>query len=588
MKGGLGIFKSIRSKMAVQFSILFLVILCGTGWFLFQKTKSTLQETTIENMQGTSGELSRQIEDNLNMAENSVNTIISSWTLQNILNEAAPFLYYRQNQQIQSMIKDASSSNDSLAAIQIYSPKYGYLGFNNSRLQPYEMKRNIFALAAESGISFEKMLWMASEEDMEQYPYIYGIRQITNFIGKEPLGYVMVLVNIHDLYHDSSLTGTSQQGHILLYDEQGNIIAGNSVPDPAASKYYYNLIRTVPSSGSLVDRSSFGANLIAHHSLNDAKWHTVVILPVSALTEKISYMQATWFWASLLTLLVIFISSWLLSLRISHPIKRMQRAMKKVERGEFNLVLPRTNVKEINDLGHSFNRMSRKIDTLIHQVYEVEISRQASELRELQAQINPHFLFNTLDSVYWLLVMKDQEEAASIIVSLSKLFRYSTEVRREVVTIREEFEHVRNYMHVQQIRFKMIKLKWHIGPGAEEMPILKLTVQPLVENAIHHGLEKNESGGMVDVRAVVEPEGVLVVTVKDDGAGIKGEKLEEIRELLTRFPSGAERPGGGIALENIYRRIKLFYGESGSMNIDSEWGQGTVVTIRLPSDQLKF
>lgn len=589
-KGGINIFSTIRSKMAVQFSILFLVCLCVTGGILFQKTKSMLQDTTIKYMQGTSGQLSRQIDKQLDMVASSVNTIISNWSLQSILNEPAPFLYYSQIQQIQSIIKDASSSNDSLAAVQIFAPKYGYMGFNNSPIQPYEIRKVIDQLTDEGSVPFENVQWLAERADLSgnRSPYIYGIRRMTNFIGQEPLGFVMVLVKTQDLFRDFGYQENTLQENVLLYDDLGNVIASKGSLDEGAARYYFERTKHLPSGGSLVDHSPFGENLVAHHSLNQSTWHTLVIQPVSSLTEKISYMNTAWLWASIIVLLVIFICSWILSLRITLPIRRMQRAMKKVEIGEFNLDLEETKVKEINELSYSFNRMSRRIDTLIHQVYEVEIARQTSELRELQAQINPHFLFNTLDSVYWLLVMKDQEEAAGLIVALSRLFRYSTEVHRDVVTISEEFEHIANYMRVQQIRFKSIHLKSCIAPEARDLSVLKLMIQPLVENAIQHGLEPSGRGGQVEIRADIDFDGKLVISVTDDGVGMEADLLEGLRNLLTKPERGIKRPAESIALENIYRRIRLYYGDAGTMDIDSTPKSGTAIIIRLPASKPVF
>ncbi|XID93845.1 sensor histidine kinase [Paenibacillaceae bacterium WGS1546] len=576
---------SIKARMAIRFSILFLVCLCLAGWYLFQKTKSTLQDTTIEFMQLTSRQVSQSMDESLGMAEKSVNTIISNWSLQSILNEQSPALYYRQREQIKSVIRDASSASEYLSAVQIYSPQYGYLGFNNSPLQPYEMKNLLFDMTSGGEAPFERIMWLVSEEKLREQPYIYGIRRMTNFIGQEPLGYALVLLNADFLLDAYSRSDMALQGELLLYDNSGNVIAGSEKLDDEAADYYFQRTHRLEAGDYLVDDSPYGESLIVHNRLNNGEWHTVVVIPVSALTEKIGYIQSAWLWVSVAAVLIIIASSWLLSLRITLPIRRMQRAMEQVEqvkRGDLPPLLRETKVKEIDELSRSFNRMSKEIHTLFHQVYAAEIRRQKSELRELQAQINPHFLFNTLDSVYWLLIMKEQEEAAGIVVALSRLFRYSTGTRQDIVTLREELEHIKNYMYVQQVRFDKIAVDFRIAEGTESRPVLKLMIQPLVENAIYHGLEKRHDGGKVTISAELAEGNAVLLTVRDNGAGIPPNRLDEIRAALQSQPALSVQSEDGLALENIYQRMRLYYGGKGSMQIDSVQGEGTKVTLRLP------
>lgn len=572
--------------MTVQFAALFLLILCCIGLFLFERTKTTFQETTIDFMKSTSRQLSQKIDEHLKMAEASASNVISNWSLQSILNGQEKHLYYRQAQQLTSIMKGASSASTNLSAIQIYSPQFGYIGYNNSVLQPYEITDAVFAMTDERKVPFERMEWLVSKETIGQYPYIYGIRQMTNFIGEKKLGYVMMLLNINELYNEFRRMNSDSQGELLLYDGKGNLIAGGSSMKPEAVHYYFKRIQSIASGSYLIDDSQYGEYLITQHAVNDSKWHTVVILPAAVLNQKMSYMKEIWIWASLLAIITIFACSWLLSLRISLPIRRMQRAMKRVEKGDLNQVLPPTGIKEINELGNSFNRMSNEINRLINQVYEVEILHQQAELRELQAQINPHFLYNTLDSVYWMLIDKDEEEAAKIIISLSKLFRYTISSKRETVTVSEEFEHIKNYMYVQQQRFTKIKMSCWTAPEAAHFPLLKLTIQPLVENAIYHGLESRSDGGSVTVSAVSGGADYgVVLRVADDGAGMSEERLALLRASLGKQSADSGGLNKSMALENIYKRIKLYYGEAGTMQIESEPGRGTNVTIRLPYPQ---
>jgi two-component system sensor histidine kinase YesM len=292
----------------------------------------------------------------------------------------------------------------------------------------------------------------------------------------------------------------------------------------------------------------------------------------------------------------------LLASTLSRPIRRMGSTMKAVERGDFDVELPLRGPLEVVQLSSRFNLMLDKIRGLMGQIIVEQESKRKYELEALQAQINPHFLYNTLNSVVRMVGMSKNDEIITMITSLSKLFRISLSKGRTVITVGEELEHARHYLTIQQMRFKR-KFRFLIRAEQEALSCgtLKLILQPLIENAIVHGIEYSVDEGWIEISAKVEGER-LVLEVKDNGVGMSREQLDallsdnEAREPLNseageKGPSGngnagesrqGSSGGSGVAVRNVHDRIRLYYGVAYGLSFESEREEGTTVRIILP------
>ncbi|MDF2836450.1 MAG: histidine kinase, partial [Paenibacillus sp.] len=302
-------------------------------------------------------------------------------------------------------------------------------------------------------------------------------------------------------------------------------------------------------------------------------------------------------------LILAFLISMLLASTLSRPIRRMGSTMKAVERGDFDVELPLRGPLEVVQLSSRFNLMLDKIRGLMGQIIVEQESKRKYELEALQAQINPHFLYNTLNSVVRMVGMSKNDEIITMITSLSKLFRISLSKGRTVITVGEELEHARHYLTIQQMRFKR-KFRFLIRAEQDALSCgtLKLILQPLIENAIVHGIEYSVDEGWIEISAKVEGER-LVLEVKDNGVGMSREQLDA---LLADGPalgagnssfglkdkgqgdkgtggSGQGSSGGsGVAVRNVHDRIRLYYGGAYGLSFESEREEGTTVRIVLP------
>ena len=265
---------------------------------------------------------------------------------------------------------------------------------------------------------------------------------------------------------------------------------------------------------------------------------------------------------------------------ITEPIGELCDAAVAAGGGDFRIRAVKTGPEEIEVLNKSFNQMVEKIGNLVEDIHTEELNLRAAELRVLQEQINPHFLYNTLDNIIWLAESKKTDEVVMMVSSLSTFFRTSLSKGREFVSVKEETEHIRSYLEIQQFRYRDI-LEYEIAIPEElyEYEIIKLTLQPLVENAIYHGMEYMDGDGEIFVRAWQE-EKELYLEVRDNGLGMTEEQVES---LFTDTAHVASKRGSGIGVRNVNERIKLYFGAEYGLSIESEPDEGTAVKIHLPA-----
>jgi two-component system sensor histidine kinase YesM len=231
----------------------------------------------------------------------------------------------------------------------------------------------------------------------------------------------------------------------------------------------------------------------------------------------------------------------------------------------------------------TFNIMIGRIRELLNaKVKEQEILKKA-ELKALQAQINPHFLYNTLDTIVWMAEANSTDKVIEIVRALSSFFRISLSKGKDWISIREEIEHVRSYLAIQRIRYRdILKYKIEVDDDLMDGTILKLTLQPLVENALYHGIKNKRNGGTIVVRAQRVGNDLVRLEVQDDGVGFTPHKLAQIRSSLEDDQGEITLKEGGFGLENVNKRIKLYYGKQYGLYVQSEYLEGTQIVARIP------
>lgn len=285
----------------------------------------------------------------------------------------------------------------------------------------------------------------------------------------------------------------------------------------------------------------------------------------------------------LITLTFAFFAQQSLSRSIRMPIDRLKLFAGRIASGELAERAEQPNAAELKELTQSLNTMAEKLEQLIHENNMEQQNLKMSELRALQAQITPHFLYNTLDAIIWLAESKRTSEVVQITGALSNFFRTSLNNGKDWITIEQEEEHLLGYLTIQRVRYRdILRFEIEVDPSIKGQRFLKLLIQPLVENAIYHGIKNKRGGGIVKVSISREADSIIC-KVCDNGAGMTDEQLARAREALKEGePLGSE---SGYGLFSVDQRIKLYYNQPNGLNLVSVPGEGTTVSFRVPVKQ---
>lgn len=328
---------------------------------------------------------------------------------------------------------------------------------------------------------------------------------------------------------------------------------------------------------------------VAFSTSEITKWSVIYELEATALLSDIRNLRIVIIATTLLCIIVSLYLAFTVKRSMTEPITQLQKKMKQVGKGDFDIDVDTGTQDEIGQLASSFDKMVKKTKQLIDNVYQSEIYQKEAELNALQAQINPHFLYNTLQTIDMMAEAEGADSISDACQALSKMYRYSINRGQEYVSLKEEISHIKNYMIIQKLRFgKKIDIFYEVETGCCELLIVKLLIQPLVENAVVHGIEKSIGKCQVVVRAYQKDE-KLVIQVEDDGDGIPGERLEQLNNRLENYSRNDivhkvsyEGTHSSIGLENTNARIKLYFGEEYGIRISSKEGVGTLVELNLP------
>jgi two-component system sensor histidine kinase YesM len=284
-----------------------------------------------------------------------------------------------------------------------------------------------------------------------------------------------------------------------------------------------------------------------------------------------------------LSLALAILVSLIISRKFLHPIKDLLKGMNQFKNGNLDTIIQVKHGNEIGELADEFNDMTVEIKKLVEENKKTENSKRKYELKALQSQINPHFLYNTLDSIVWMAEAGINEDVVEMTSSLSKLFRISINRGSEFITIAQELEHIESYLKIQKLRYGS-KIDYDIKVQEEllQYSIIKIIIQPIVENAIYHGIKTMQGPGFINIE-VKDVNNKICIIVEDNGVGMEEEKCK----LLLEDNSVNETKKTGIGVRNVDQRIKLYYGEEYGIEIESEIFEGTIVTIWLPKEIIK-
>ena len=309
-------------------------------------------------------------------------------------------------------------------------------------------------------------------------------------------------------------------------------------------------------------------------------WKVEVIVSKASLYSKFGSVLNTFVLIVIITVVFSIVLSYILAKKITKPINQLVLRMQDLSKGDFNARVDEVENRDIQVLSDGFNKMSYHIKQLMDNLRKKDYESANARFLALQAQINPHFLYNTLETIRSIAIRNQVESIADMAKSMADIFRYSVDSTKEEVILKDELKHVKNYINIQKIRYKeRLNVEFNIDESLLNYKIIKLVIQPLVENAIYHGIDMKKEAGKLCIECSKFEDKVLI-SVSDNGIGIKKQDLEELRKNLEN--SIDRKINKSIGLINVNSRLKLYYGENCSLSIESDYDIGTKVYFKIP------
>ncbi len=416
-----------------------------------------------------------------------------------------------------------------------------------------------------------------------QYKWVVSCsRALTGVNTMKKLGVLLIDLNFNLIHDMCSKIELGKKGYVFILDSDGNIVY-----HPKQQLLYSNLkserIDLILNSSAptiMVEEGGSEKQYIITSSPYSG-WKVVGVVYIDDISDYKSLLERFFLILGVASLAISVLCSVIISRHFSRPIRELVNIMNQVKDGNFDVSVNIKSYNEIGKLGKTFNYMVQEIKNLIKQIQFEQKQKRLNELKALQAQINPHFLYNTLDSIIWMAEAKKYEEVIKMTSSLARLFRISISRGREFITVKEEIEHVKNYLTIQQIRYpNKFDYEVNVDPAIEKYRIVKLILQPIVENAIYHGIRNMEGMGKIVITGEQRGD-KLMFEVKDNGIGMDEETL---CNLFNRNYYKESRLSG-VGIRNVDERIKLYYGTEYGIQIESQLLQGTTVRIYIPIEK---
>ncbi len=567
--------KSIQFILTVSFTLFSVFIILIVSFVLYGRFSATAKENAFRNSQQIVDQVSYNLENYVEVTSDLFNM------MHHAIGQSDDVESDGMRRQLESMM---STRTDTVSLV-LFDDK-GQLLID---LPNVELKETLkvteegwFRSALDSEGHLSISLPHVQNLYKQQFRWVVSMsKSITvQHQGKQVNGVLLMDVNFNTIDELSERVSLGQKGYVYLLDES----AGNIVYHPQLELIYAKLkaenveLALKHTYGSFIDDSTDVAKMVSVQTIGNVGWKVV---GVSYLDEV---MTTSWQLNRSMTklliafALIVFLLSSLVARRISRPIKRLELSMKSVERGDFNLAASGEGPLEIKRLADRYNIMIGTIKQLMDRIVTEQESKRKYELEALQAQINPHFLYNTLNTVVRMVGMNKNEEVITTITSLSKLFRISIGKGKSLITLADEMEHARNYLVIQQMRFKnKFEYSFDLQQEALSLATLKLIVQPLIENALVHGIEPSVDKGHITVSMRLDGSDI-VVKIADNGLGMSEERMSKV--LAGTVVSSK---GSGVGVMNVQERIRLFFGPSYGLHFESEQEVGTTVTIRFPA-----
>jgi two-component system sensor histidine kinase YesM len=583
----------LQAHLLLSFLLVLAVTIAASGLLFYLSSAATIERQTFALTGNTVSQMTRSVElyvENIDRLSRSIN---SDAIVQRVLRASDPAVSQRRlpddDEDVAYRLLTLATNWPSIQGMYLYGNDGALFYFTRGK-----RPRDAAAIGDEPWS--ERMLrqaappvllWPTAPESTvarDGEPVFSYIRLIKNTATGRRIGFLKIDMDVAVMDGLLALAEPAARGRqVLLLDDGGNVIYDSAAALTGRRLDDLRLGGAAQGQGRLEWRGN--AYLYTAQHSDHTGWTVWLLTPVELISSETRRTGLLVLALGAGAVLVLGAIVYVVTKRVTKPLRLLASSMERVEHGDLTVRVPTTATPhELSRVSRVFNTMLDSVERLITQVYEARLREKDAQLLALQSQINPHFLFNTLNSMRALSRRGEADTVASVAESLADLFRYSMSNWNELVPLREELEHVANYVTIQRARFgERISYSCAVPEELEDAMVVKLSLQPLVENAITHGLERRSDELQITVRATLDLGG-LAVSVTDDGGGIEITTLGRIRDALGRPVAAGKLPTaeGGIGLTNIDRRIKLLFGEQYGLRFHVLPEISTTVTLHLP------
>ena len=574
---------SLRTRMLLSNIVValipFLIFSIVSGFVFLDHAQKTAEEHSVQLIHQVSNSMDVYVETIEKMV-NYIQLELQDTPFFTMESEGASG-WDSETAYIRSVLENVANSHREVAGIFIATKEDLYVSTGMSRISrdPFQNER-WYREAAENPEEIQLISVVTGRNIVTNRSYsIDDVFSLAKAVQDPETGEVLGVILL-DIRHDiiqSSINGVTigEKGFVFVMDQEDNIVY-----TPVNGIVYRVNPKWVKAMEPMSVQIQGGSYQIRSELSPYTGWRTVGVFSMDEVMSSVNTIVYILFTCVIISLVLVVIVSFKFSRTLTNPIFKLKRLMKQAESGDLTVRFNFEHNDEIGELGQSFNHMIARIDQLIQMVYVEQENKRTAEMKSLQEQIKPHFLYNTLDTISWMARDYDAEDIVRLVDALTNMFRIGLSHGKDIITVKEEITHVSNYLYIQKIRYKD-KLNYviHVDESLYAIEVPKLILQPLVENAIYHGVKAKRGGGTITITGVPEGEN-LVFTVQDNGAGMPQEKVEELNRRMSERSVLDEQKSFGLFY--IRERIQLCYGKGYGVHVESALGEGTRVTITLP------
>lgn len=585
-----GRFKSIQNTMLVSFSVLMVIAVVIFLVIAMNSTKKTIYENSIDYSTQIIKQVNSDIDNYIDYMENTSSLMAKSTDVAKYFfdEHQTEEEFEEEKKRILTQFATIKESRNDISNVAAVAENGKYLvNDEDGSLTDYIDVQSLDwyqeAMQSKSGIAVSSSHVQNAIPTSYKWVITLSRALVNNQSGKREGVFFMDLnySAISDLCNKNNI---GEKGYIFILDENGNIIYHPKQQLMYGGLMVENIQEIMDCKADYLEIKRDGENkLYTMSKSTKTGWTVVGAMDTKELLKNSKQTQLNYIMVAAILLLAVIVISSLLSKEITRPILLLRDSMSKVEEGKFQQAnVEVTTMNEIGSLTKSFNVMTKRIQELMEQNVAAQKEKRKSEMKALQAQINPHFLYNTLDSIIWMAEAGQNDDVVLMTSALAKLLRQSISNDKEQVRVEEEMNYVQSYLTIQKMRYKD-KLEYTIDVDPEicSVSIIKFAIQPLVENAIYHGLKYKDTKGKISIHGYVRGKKGYI-TITDDGVGMDEETLKYIFDEKQKKEKKLK--SNGVGVPNVQKRLQLYYGPEYGISYISRQGEGTVATVTIPLD----